>query len=35
MTLDAVERILRQKLDAKTDRHVVDAVLDELEREHA
>ena len=35
MTMDAVERILRQKLDAKTDRHVVDAVLDELEQDQA
>ena len=35
MTMDAVERILRQKLDAKADRHVVDTVLDELEREHS
>ena len=32
MTMEALERVLRQKLDAKTDRHVVDAVLDELER---
>ena len=32
MTMDAVERVLQQKLDAKTDRHVVDTVLDELER---
>jgi len=32
MTMEAVERVLRQKLDAKTDRHVVDTVLDELER---
>ena len=35
MTVDAVERILRQKLDPKTDRHLVDAVLDELEQEGA
>lgn len=35
MTMDAVERILRQKLDAKTDRRVVDAVLDELENQEA
>ena len=33
ITMEAVERILRQKLDAKADRHLVDAVLDELERE--
>ena len=33
MTVEAVERVLRQKLDAKTDRHLVDTVLDELERE--
>ena len=32
MTMEAVERVLQQKLDAKTDRHVVDTVLDELER---
>ena len=32
MTMEAVERVLRQKLDAKTDRHVVDEVLDDLER---
>ena len=32
MTMDAVERILRQKLDAKADRQIVDAVLDELEQ---
>ena len=35
MTVDAIERILHQKLDAKTDRHVVDAVLDELEQGQA
>ena len=35
MTVDAIERILHQKLDAKTDRHVVDAVLDELEQDQA
>ena len=35
MTMEAVERILRQKLDPKTDRHVVDAVLAELEQGHA
>jgi F-type H+-transporting ATPase subunit b len=33
MTIEAVERMLRQKLDAKTDRRLVDTVLDELERE--
>ena len=33
MTINAVERILQQKLDAKTDRHLVDTVLDELERQ--
>ena len=32
MTMEAVERVLRQKLDAKTDRHVVETALDELER---
>ena len=32
MTLEAVERILRGKLDAKADRHLVDQILDELER---
>lgn len=32
MTVEAVERILRQKLDAKTDRQLVEAVLDELEQ---
>ena len=32
MTMEAVERVLQQKLDAKTDRHVVDTVLDELEQ---
>ena len=31
MTVDAVERILQQKLDSKTDRHLVDSILDELE----
>ena len=35
LTLEAVEKILRQKLDEKTNRHLVDAVLDELEREPA
>ena len=33
LTVDAVERVVRQKLDAKSDRHLVDAVLEELERE--
>ena len=32
MTVDAVERILKQKLDEKTDRRLVDSVLDELEQ---
>lgn len=32
MTLEAVERILRHKLDPKTDRQLVDAVLDEIEK---
>ncbi|MBI3083537.1 MAG: F0F1 ATP synthase subunit B [Candidatus Omnitrophica bacterium] len=32
MTMEAVERILRQKLDPKADRQIVDAVLDELEQ---
>ncbi|MGH2347871.1 MAG: F0F1 ATP synthase subunit B [bacterium] len=32
MTVEAVERILRVKLDAKADRHLVDEMLDELER---
>ncbi len=31
MTLEAVERILQQKLDAKTDQHLVETVLAELE----
>ncbi len=31
MTVNAVEHILRQKLDEKANRHLVDAVLDELE----
>ena len=35
MTLEAVERILRQRLDERTDRRLVDAVLDEMEQEHA
>ena len=32
MTVGAVEKVLRQKLDAKTDRHLIEAVLDELEQ---
>jgi len=32
MTVEAVERILQQKLDAKTDRALVESALDELER---
>ena len=35
MTLEAVERILRQKLDPKTDRQLIEAVLGELERGEA
>ena len=31
MTIEAVERVLRGKLDAKTDRRLVDEILDELE----
>ena len=31
MTIDAAERILRQKLDERTDRQLIDRVLDELE----
>ncbi len=33
MTMDVLEKILRQKLDPKTDRHLVDAILAELEQE--
>lgn len=33
MTLGAAERILQAKLDEKTDRRLIDTVLDELERE--
>ena len=33
LTVEALERVLRQKLDAKLDRQLVDTVLDELERE--
>jgi len=32
MTVEAVERVLQQKLDAKTDRALVENTLDELER---
>lgn len=35
MTVEAVERMLRRTLDEKTHRHLIDEVLDELEREHA
>ena len=35
LTLDAVERILQQKLDPKTDRQLVDEALAQLERERA
>lgn len=35
MTVGAVERILRQKLDAKADRQLVDGALEELERQAA
>ena len=35
MTIEAVEKILRQKLDEKANRHLVDSVLDDLERSHA
>ena len=35
MTMDALERILRQKLDAKTDRALIDAVLGELDEDRA
>lgn len=35
MTVDAVERVLQKKLDAKTDRQLVEATLQELERERA
>ena len=33
MTMGALEKMLRQKVDAKADRQLVDAVLDELEHE--
>ena len=32
MTIGATERLLRKKLDEKTDRQLVDAALEELER---
>jgi F-type H+-transporting ATPase subunit b len=32
LTLEAVERILQQKLDAKSDQRLVESVVDELER---
>ena len=32
MTLEAVERLLRQKLDPKTDKVLIEHILDELER---
>ena len=32
MTMDAVEKLLHQKLDAKADRKLVETTLDELER---
>ena len=35
MTLEAVERVLRQKLDPKSDRQLVETVLDELEQSRA
>lgn len=35
MTVGAVERLLRQKLDTKADHQLVEAVLDELERQQA
>ena len=35
MTMEALERILRQKLDAQADRALVDAVLGELEGDRA
>ncbi len=33
MTVEAVERVLQKKVDAKTDRALIDAALDELEHE--
>lgn len=35
MTVEAVERIIKHKLDAKTDRQLVESVLEELEQEGA
>ena len=35
MTVEAVERVLKQKLDAKSDRALVESALDELERGRA
>jgi len=35
MTVEALERILRQQVDEKADRRLVDTILDELEREQA
>lgn len=36
MTVDALEKLLQGKVDAKTDQHLVEAILDELQRsEHA
>ena len=35
MTVEAVERVLRGTLDAKTDRRLVDHVLEELDRQQA
>ena len=35
MTMEAVERIVKQKLDPKTDRHLIDTVLEELEGQGA
>ena len=34
MTIEATERVLHRKLDAKADRQLVDEVLDEVERAH-
>ena len=33
LTVEAVEKVLRQKVDSKTDRQLVETVLDELQRE--
>lgn len=35
ITVDAMERVLRQKADASADKKLVEAVMEELEREHA